>query len=551
MFGKEMARRFVVPAQAALVVCGGVMCLWINLPWWLIGALGILGLAVVTGSGRRLESRCVGIGWVLTALMSTRFVKGVFDDSGLYYAVVAWLMAAAILPKGCGQVPRVSSRGWGVLAAAWAGVGGLLWTGSAYAENRSATFYAGIGFCLAWILACKRWFRLPLPAVLAANTLILLLAGVPLVDWFTRPAAGPVIQPSLAARYYSYEVARQDPTAFARWWECFSGEWQRLFKTILMPDPDGHLPYRLRPNSRGKLFESSISINSRGLRGPEIPEKTNQYRILALGESTTFGSTLARDDTPWPNLLEKLIRQGIASTREVEVLNAGVPGLDLAHNLYRLTNDLLELKPDLIISYHGYNGFHLLNDALPLTHGKRPPTYHPRPLWLLAAVEHRARLSFYRRRLRVRQDFDAASRRDPMTTKYAAAYRELIRVAQAAHIRLVLANFSMAVDGHSDAAVVGFYQAGFPSARFQIEANRIHSLLLRTLASEHPEVAFVDTQMHLDGKHERFVDLVHLTQAGRAQLSENLFTGMRPLLENELAAVRPSRGPAEQPASGP
>ena len=91
-----------------------------------------------------------------------------------------------------------------------------------------------------------------------------------------------------------------------------------------------------------------------------------------------------------------MIQQRLKPGRRVEVINAGVPALNLEHNLYRLRKDLLPLQTDMIISYHGCNGFRLLDGALPPVSGKIPPVYRKRPLELLAGAEHRLKILYYR-----------------------------------------------------------------------------------------------------------------------------------------------------------
>ncbi|MGO8700646.1 MAG: hypothetical protein ACLQVY_23395 [Limisphaerales bacterium] len=41
--------------------------------------------------------------------------------------------------------------------------------------------------------------------------------------------------------------------------------------------------------------------------------------------------------------------------------------------------------------------------------------------------------------------------------------------------------------------------------------------------------------LHLDGDHEKFIDIIHLTNEGRRQLAENIFAGIRETLERDLA----------------
>jgi hypothetical protein len=61
-------------------------------------------------------------------------------------------------------------------------------------------------------------------------------------------------------------------------------------------------------------------------------------------------------------------------------------------------------------------------------------------------------------------------------------------------------------------------------------------MIVRQLAQQHPEVHFVDTHPNLDGDHDKFIDLMHLTQEGRRQLAETMFAGIKELLERDLAA---------------
>ena len=94
-----------------------------------------------------------------------------------------------------------------------------------------------------------------------------------------------------------------------------------------------------------------------------------------------------------------MIVERLKPRRPIEVINAGIPAFSIKEN-HRLTADLLPV--DRIIPYHGYNGFHLIEGALPLTYAKAPPTYQPRPLKLLADCEYRWKMFLYRRREFVR-----------------------------------------------------------------------------------------------------------------------------------------------------
>ena len=68
----------------------------------------------------------------------------------------------------------------------------------------------------------------------------------------------------------------------------------------------------------------------------------------------------------------------------------------------------------------------------------------------------------------------------------------------------------------------------------------LHSRLVEQIAQQHPGICLVDTHPHLDGEHERFVDLVHLTQEGRQQLAETFYAAIKPILEQDVSATVPA-----------
>jgi lysophospholipase L1-like esterase len=305
-----------------------------------------------------------------------------------------------------------------------------------------------------------------------------------------------------------------------------------------MADPKSELPFRLRPNSHTVMMRCPISVNSLGFRGPEIAAaKDGAYRIVALGESTTFGMTLQPEDKPWPEVLEQIIRQRLKTRRPVQVINAGVPAYGIRDNLSRLPGEILPLQPDMIISYHGANGFRLISSAVLPASGPAPPVYRERPVKLAAEAEHRLRMLLFQYRARRRYVKAEPTAANPLATRYAAAYRQLIECARTNGIRLALANFSMAVNQASDPRVVDFYQGGGSRAAYGfMEANAVHSVIVSQLAAEHPEVCFIDTHPHLDGEHEKFIDLIHFTGEGERQLAENIFEGIREKLLQDIGA---------------
>ena len=79
--------------------------------------------------------------------------------------------------------------------------------------------------------------------------------------------------------------------------------------TVVAPDRP-HDPMELRnPETKAqikRLREFTVSTNSQGFRGPEIPKKKQKRRILCLGDSVTFGWGV-EEEASYPALLRKTL----------------------------------------------------------------------------------------------------------------------------------------------------------------------------------------------------------------------------------------------------
>ena len=248
----------------------------------------------------------------------------------------------------------------------------------------------------------------------------------------------------VVGRVYAYDAARANPKGFVDFWDRHLEQMKKV--SWVMADPRGLNPYVLRPGAKGMLHDSEVRINRLGFRGREISvDKGDRFRIVALGESTTFGVTVEPGDRPWPEVLEDRIRRGFSCDAPVEVINAGVPGWTLANQLSRMEYDILPLRPDLILSYHGYNGFPWFFGNLPGLPFLPPPQVPPRPSRLLERAEKAWRLRDLRARYARGLDRSVLNV-DVSTTPYADEYRSLIRLAGSSGTLLALATFNLAVN---------------------------------------------------------------------------------------------------------
>ena len=121
----------------------------------------------------------------------------------------------------------------------------------------------------------------------------------------------------------------------------------------LVPRQDGHwIIWYHRPYH--------VQTNSLGLRNVEEP-RGNAVRVLAIGDSQTFGPYLANEDT-WPAWLENHLRLK-DKQRDIQVFNAGVSGYSISDELAYLRDKGVAFQPSLVV----LAAFE--NDVLDLRHG--------------------------------------------------------------------------------------------------------------------------------------------------------------------------------------
>jgi lysophospholipase L1-like esterase len=90
-----------------------------------------------------------------------------------------------------------------------------------------------------------------------------------------------------------------------------------------------------------------VQTNSFGLRNIEEPNE-KAFRILALGDSQTFGPYLANEDT-WPAWTENALRRSVTSKDGIQVFNGGISGYTILDELALLKEKGGVLRPDLAL----------------------------------------------------------------------------------------------------------------------------------------------------------------------------------------------------------
>lgn len=121
------------------------------------------------------------------------------------------------------------------------------------------------------------------------------------------------------------------------------------FKANEAAEPDPVLGYKLKKNFNSAGFH----INQWGFVGNDFEKyKDGRIRVFCVGGSTTLGAGEAAIYT-YPALLQKIL--DVLCPKSFEVLNAGVFGYHSYHSLIRISNELEEFEPDIIILMDGLN----------------------------------------------------------------------------------------------------------------------------------------------------------------------------------------------------
>lgn len=120
-----------------------------------------------------------------------------------------------------------------------------------------------------------------------------------------------------------------------------SGEYQRDKLA------DEHLIFRHRPLWEKRYGDVLVTYNEQGLRDrPILPKSEGEFRILALGDSVTFGWGVQQDKI-FASRLEQLLPGRLQ--RPVRVINSGVGGYNTVQEVTYFKREGITLQPDLVL----------------------------------------------------------------------------------------------------------------------------------------------------------------------------------------------------------
>lgn len=97
-----------------------------------------------------------------------------------------------------------------------------------------------------------------------------------------------------------------------------------------------------------KVKGITYTHNSEGFRGKEFSKRKTKKRIIAIGGSTTYGTSV-NDWETWPYYLDSLL------TDSMEVLNFGVSGHSTVEHIIQSSLIVPEYDPDVVLIHCGLN----------------------------------------------------------------------------------------------------------------------------------------------------------------------------------------------------
>ncbi len=118
--------------------------------------------------------------------------------------------------------------------------------------------------------------------------------------------------------------------------------------------PHRYVGYMPRPG-----FDKGVNKhNALGYREPdfELPKPEGEFRIVCLGGSTTYTTSVVDDKVTYPAQIERMLNE--RGYPHVKVINSGCAAWSSYESLINFQFRVLDLDPDLIIVYHAVNDIH-------------------------------------------------------------------------------------------------------------------------------------------------------------------------------------------------
>jgi|TARA_B100000287_G_scaffold416697_2_gene451687 lysophospholipase L1-like esterase len=280
------------------------------------------------------------------------------------------------------------------------------------------------------------------------------------------------------------------------------------------------LPYPLHTN-KFFSYKNPLKLNNLGHFGKNITEKTNKIRVLCLGASTTANNIADKHrDYNYPDLLQSKLGD------KYEVINCGIGGWTSIDILINFQLNLLKLKPDYVILYHGYNDlqYHLMEDFVnDYSHGRMN----------LGNVLHKIKLAYYLPKIKFWHSYEFIKdklfgtgnvRNDVLGLINSKPVNYFKEFSTLNIEKEILENIFILCKYHKIKLITSSFC--FYNYKNDLISNKLlqgvkqENQNLEDLAKKYKTI-FVDQYNLIPQKEEYFVDSVHFTPKGMDELANN------------------------------
>lgn len=292
---------------------------------------------------------------------------------------------------------------------------------------------------------------------------------------------------------------------------------------------------------------SKYRINARGYRGPDfqVPKPPGVFRIVFYGGSSVFDIG-ASEGEDWPHQVEKrLYEKGL---KQVEIINAGVPGHSSYDSMGSLFAEGHLWQPDVVVLYTSWNDFPELASDAPLLRFLKPYDEKADPLIAYrngfdrflcetSQLYVRLRYRYFLWKLRVGLE-GARSRKtnisrltDSGFTQFKINLETFADVARnAGAVPVLMTEGHPFLRSHSREEDWKYWEEFQTlSLETMYEAEEKTAEMIRGV-SNLKKTALIDAAKVLDGQKEFFIDHVHLSRKGSLRLAELTADAIEPLV---------------------
>jgi len=306
---------------------------------------------------------------------------------------------------------------------------------------------------------------------------------------------------------------------------------------------DGYLKYRpdtqlkmYALDGEGELRPYTTMINNLGFRGRALDPKLshNLTRIICLGESSTFGA-YNRDETTWPAALERMLNATNNDDR-YEVINMGVSESTTKTLSAIILNEVLPLRPDLVLFYGGNN------DVAQYLFGRKNQIKLSRSYsFFFELIRAQYYRSIYHEAVSGSEYADRVfSGASVVGTKFSENLRRAAENLGDSGVNFAIVLQSLAAQGDLKGTFntySEYYQyllSGKERAEFEFSlANNIAFIHYQMMSDLNPDLGIIlDGRKALAGRQHEFVSHVHLTPEGNALLAKYLQERVQEILKS-------------------